>query len=346
MMLPVDLDNVWIACRAAGVTQDAHYSFRMQRDIQRLGEVAGYAAALSVLHRCGARDIPFQALQEKLVATGALDISKSDTTFDFGPNIGSSDLGQLNTGHTITQEQVDRGLTDLRNGTPSVAIWYLYRAGDAAKNAVLAELESENPLSSWLAAGILAMWGDGRAEHRLLNAVRMQEYGFEKSDERQTPERNVKVVPNWVTAISLLRCCGTGASLPVLQDFAHQEGLALNVRTAIALTVERLIDRDVAGSKETDFVEKLLGALTEGNIPGVFEVPQRNIVLTLEDKGLHERLGPMDNTGLDYRWQLYLVLARICQKTGLPIPQETAQYRDDERALVRRAFRQISYRST
>ena len=339
MIIPADLDNVWIACRAAGVTQDAHHSLRMQRDLQRLGEVAGSAAALSVAHRCGARDIPFRTLREKLAATGALDMAKTDLTLDFGPTDGSDIFGQLTQSADISPEQIDRGLADLRSGTPSEAMWYLYRAGDAVKDAVVAELAGDNPRASWLAAGVLAMWGDHRAEPRLLNAIRMEEYGFEGEDDAATPERNNRAVPNWFTAISLLRRCGTKASLPVFRDFIQQGGLALNVRTALALAVERLIDSGVVDRAEQDFASALVAALTEGDIPGAFEIPQRNIAQTVQGNPPQQRPGPPGKTGLDYRWQLVLVLSRICKKMGLPVPGAASQYQNDERALVRRAFR-------
>src|SRR5690606_20331004 len=45
MLLPKGLRNVWVACRAAGIDSDAAYCVRMQRDMQRLGEAAGIAAA-------------------------------------------------------------------------------------------------------------------------------------------------------------------------------------------------------------------------------------------------------------------------------------------------------------
>jgi hypothetical protein len=38
-LLPRGLENVWIACRALGVTLNAHYSLRMQRDMAQLRKV-------------------------------------------------------------------------------------------------------------------------------------------------------------------------------------------------------------------------------------------------------------------------------------------------------------------
>ena len=47
-ILPKNIEGLLIACRSASMTADAHYGFRMQNDIQRIGEVAGIAAALSI----------------------------------------------------------------------------------------------------------------------------------------------------------------------------------------------------------------------------------------------------------------------------------------------------------
>ena len=183
------------------------------------------------------------------------------------------------------------------------------------------------------------------AEHvRILNAIRMEEYGFEGSEERRTPEKNRKMAPNWVTAISLLRRCGTTATLPVFQDFVSQERLALNVRTALALTVERLIDRGIVGDAEREAVARILGRLMEGDIPGAVDIPQRNLTETLQGGVPQKEVDPAA-PNQDYRWQLVLILTRICRKMGLPIPAEAEQYRNDERALVRRAFRQAGIKS-
>jgi len=49
LMVPQGLQNIWIACRASGITPAAAYAARMQRDMQRIGEAAAYAAAISPL---------------------------------------------------------------------------------------------------------------------------------------------------------------------------------------------------------------------------------------------------------------------------------------------------------
>ena len=70
VLLPQGLNNVWLACRALGVSQDAHHSLRMQRDMQRIGEVAGLAAAMAPQGR--SREIEFEQLRSVLQHSGAL----------------------------------------------------------------------------------------------------------------------------------------------------------------------------------------------------------------------------------------------------------------------------------
>jgi hypothetical protein len=341
MILPKDLDNVWIACRAAGVSQDAHHSFRMQRDIQRLGEIAGDAAALSVQHQSGARDIPFAKLRQKLADTGALDLKKSNDTRDFGPTDGINTLSELTDNTDISHEQIEAGLADLHAGKPSQTLWYLYRAQDTVQNDVVKALNSQNPLTSWLAAGILALWGDTRAEHRLLTAIRAQEYGYEDTDEAKTPEKFNRVVPNWMAAISFLRTCGTKNTLPVFQDFIGQGNLTLNVRTGMSLTLERLVDRNILTHSDRETVNRLLIALASHDIPDIIDLPVRNLTTNLTPKEPLPKNSPASKTQDNYRWQLVLVLSRISQKLGLPMPPEAEQFKNDKRALVRRAFEEI-----
>ena len=50
-LVPKKIDNLLVACRAVGMTHDAHQLFRMQRDIQALGESAAVAAKFAIASR-------------------------------------------------------------------------------------------------------------------------------------------------------------------------------------------------------------------------------------------------------------------------------------------------------
>lgn len=118
MIVPRDLDNVWLACRAIGVSPDAHHSCRMQRDIQRIGEAAGNAAALAVKHQADARHIPIDQLHEALARTGAIDMNVIDVANrDFGPPV-ERDVFQDSAGEALRRE----GFDHLRAGEPHATL--------------------------------------------------------------------------------------------------------------------------------------------------------------------------------------------------------------------------------
>ena len=71
-MLPKNIEKLIVACRALSLDFDASQQFRMQRDMQRIGEAAGYAAALAVKNNTTPRNIEIKQLQKMLEKTGAL----------------------------------------------------------------------------------------------------------------------------------------------------------------------------------------------------------------------------------------------------------------------------------
>jgi ribulose 1,5-bisphosphate synthetase/thiazole synthase len=71
-LLPLKIDGLLVACRAISLEQDAHHQFRMQRDMQRLGEAAAIAAALSVKKNITPRQLDVKLIQKELEKSGAL----------------------------------------------------------------------------------------------------------------------------------------------------------------------------------------------------------------------------------------------------------------------------------
>ncbi|MEX0745444.1 MAG: FAD-dependent oxidoreductase [Phycisphaeraceae bacterium] len=340
IMLPKGLSNVLIACRALGVSLDAQYTCRMQRDMQRIGEAAGNAAALALREGTDARGVPRDALRQRLAATGALDVKEADAPHPFNSWIAES------TSFDVSDEQIEEGLAALRDGRSDAALWHLYRAADRVRDAVRGYLDSAEPRVSWLAAGVCAMWGDASAEPRLIEAIANREV-----DDDDSTKRNRRLVPAWMAAIAMLRCCGTDRCLDVLGGVAATPGLMLNVRTTIGLTLERLLD---AGRvSDPSRVANLATALLADPVPGSFVVPQRSLFsLLAEPDGVDRPSGPFQHrpeavlsTHEDHRWQLHLVVARLCQKLGQPLPEPCERYLRDPRATVRRAFASLAQTS-
>ena len=71
-LLPKNVDGLLLASRALSITYDAHQAFRMQNDIQRIGEVAALAAVHAVRQGVLPREVDLAALQPILKERGLL----------------------------------------------------------------------------------------------------------------------------------------------------------------------------------------------------------------------------------------------------------------------------------
>lgn len=315
MMLPLGLDNVWIACRAAGMEGSAAYGLRMQREMQRLGEAAGSAAALCVRSGNLSREINWQDLQSHLDKSGARGPERPETP--------SPDIASL--------------LENLDAGKPGIHLWHLYRREERPVDVLLERLGHERPRVSFYAAAILAMWEDAAAEPRLLRALRDNEMG-PGPEECRVPGAHGQYIdiPFWLQAVVLLRRAGSSLCLPALRELSRRPGLPLNVRTIIALTLEKLALRMGAEPLLGEALDNLL----QGNLPedGLLP-PSRSLWRALqgeEQKSLRNDRG--SDTRQDHSWQLHLIASRIRRTLGLPVLPERVRWENDPRGFVRRAF--------
>ena len=160
MLLPRGLDNVWIGCRAAGATEEAISSFRMQRDIQRIGEAAGYAAALACATGTTSRALDLTTLFQRLEASGALP-PPEDGPQDFGRSRKVADwvpFPELTGGVAACVELALSGTDLVETG---LALWRTYRQRAEGAEALLRQaLHSSDDLAAWRSAAILGAWGD------------------------------------------------------------------------------------------------------------------------------------------------------------------------------------------
>jgi glycine/D-amino acid oxidase-like deaminating enzyme len=319
MLLPRALDNVWVGCRAAGMSTAAAYALRMERDIQRLGEAAGTAAALAATQGDGAsRGIDLAELQTRLRATGSL---YDDELFEC--------------------TSVAAGLAAIRAGEPGGALWQVYEARAETEGEVLSLLASPAAETSWLAACVLAMWGDERAQDRLMQAITSREQGPEPAAAAVGAFGQRIAIPNWLNAVVLLRCCGTGECLPTLASLAFDPALLLNVRTALALTLERLIGRCADIPKEDAL--RIADRLLTDDPPDRVCKPSRSIDFLLKGE---EQLKLGNDIGSDVRedhgWQLHVVVARIRQALGAPTTDLAQPWLANEHASIRKPFASLN----
>jgi len=72
-MLPKGIDGLIVAGRCMSFDRDLSACVRMERDMQKAGEVAAEGIWLSKKHRCPLKDIPVNELRTNLRTTGCLD---------------------------------------------------------------------------------------------------------------------------------------------------------------------------------------------------------------------------------------------------------------------------------
>ncbi len=333
MLLPSGLENVWIACRAAGVTEEAHHSFRMQRDLQRIGEVAGIAAALA-WHggEPASRTIPLPDLQKALRASGALAVPDSTPADDFGPRTGDDSFSD-------PQKSIDEAIAEMRESA-GAGMWRLYRARAEAQTPVGEMLRDADADVSWRAACVMAMWCQASAEDRLIHAIERHESGFDKVIEKLRPENNNRSAPNWLIAAALLRRCGSAKCLKALYDLSGDSTLPLNSRTAIAVTCQVLSQRLKLSDAEKQTIARTLHRLLSSPPSNAVRGIQQAILRTgspQQGDSPTSRPTPVE----DATWQLQLTVARALEAAGEKPQDGIEGFLVDPRATVRRAFAAI-----
>jgi FAD dependent oxidoreductase len=372
MLVPRGLSNVWIGSRCLGATQDAHYGARMQRDVQRVGEVAGFAAAEAARRGETAQELDYAALRGRLDATGALDTARTslDSRFGLYPFAGDV-LGSAAQAMTEDRDMsAATALAALDRGEPGEEVWWLYQNEGLVRDAVLDRICPDTgraPMVGWLAACVGAMWGDAAAEPRLLDAIESREYGFGEGyfvdyvkGVRREPLELSKVVPNWLCSIALLRRCGTRACLRTLDDLlADHRVHGIDTLTTVAITLKRLAKRGQVSTEADrarvtamlDRIPTIPAAGTVGrigrNVGRYSELAIRGELDQPASEHLYQRAGmfftrPMANVVEDATWQLHLAVAGGRAALGLPMDEVAKRYRGDERALVSRAFTEVA----
>lgn len=330
-LLPKGLSNLWLACRALGVSQDAHYALRQQRDMQRIGEVAGLAAAMASQTKCDSRHIDMTELASKLTTSGALR-----------PRTTSHDTDAATSNHHENQASLKQLVESLATSSDvGSELWSLYQAGPQEVGQSIRKLiDTGSADTSWHAAAIAAMWGMPYAQQRLCKAITSREYGFENSDPQHRPEQCNVHMPRWVTAAAMLRICGNQDCLPTLQTLAEDVHLVANVRTSIALTLQRMTRRGVlsdSGHEEAiAILQKLLATY-----PPLSAAPPRRIVLDREIRHEPDQGYWQPKVKEDFIWQMHLSIAQALMLLDQPAHPDAWRLLDDERAIVRSAAKKL-----
>ena len=299
-LLPHNVDGVLVACRALSLTQDAHHQMRMERDMQRIGEAAGIAAALSAAWGMPPRELPVREVQQRLFRSGALGPADADRS----PGAGVV----LHDPSALPAAPADRPAAEwiemLSSEHARTAVWMAMQAGEQAMPALGRAARSEDEQKRFWASVALAMLNSREAAPGLVAAV--ENRIEDKADGH-------KAAPAWMGALVLLGRTGDARAVP-----------------AITAVLE---------SPEADPAACIAALRALGRIGDPAAGPAVRAFLARSDPGATRALQVSDSRSPDVaesgRWQFDLTAAEALARMNLDCADLFEPYLDDERAPVR-----------
>jgi len=229
-LLPQRVEGLLVACRGASMTIDAHYAFRMQPEMQQIGEAAGIAAALAAKLGITPKKLDVRLIQDILEKEGVLNKGKCPRPLL--PKLSLPKLKEI-----------------LLSNTPQEAVWQLVHCKKEEKKEVISLLRevirSDSSQSRFWAAVALAMHKDNKAVPELVKCVQ------ERCGD--IPE-GLKTVPLWWSAIVMLGRIGDSRAVPVLLEVlsdVSDESVNLDVLIAAVRALGRIQDKSaIPGLRE------------------------------------------------------------------------------------------------
>ncbi|MDF2720507.1 MAG: hypothetical protein K0Q59_182 [Paenibacillus sp.] len=198
--VPKQTNGLLIGCRGLSQDHDCGMTLRMQRDMHKVGEVAGTAAALAAARGVQPRQVDVDELQSRLVARGVLQ--DSDLTRESTPWVT---LGEDKPEQRIwtpaavqTKPLLDRLLSALGTAEEGKALWWLERGGEAAVTALLEALPGAEGKARRGIALALGLLGRPESIPELLKIV-------EQRVEEIPGDKLARGEDRWVAALILLR---------------------------------------------------------------------------------------------------------------------------------------------
>lgn len=179
-LLPRDLDGLLMAGRCISMTHDAAAAVRMMKDMHRIGEAAGIAAAIAAREGVSAREVPLGDLQRELIKSGIL----SDAEIEAGQR-----------GQVREPGAVPELIASLAEDGRELAMWELHAHGEDAHDALLGAVDGGGETARW-AALVLGAQGVEEVRPLLVQMLR------ERDD--AVPSQHPFVQPRWVSALVCL----------------------------------------------------------------------------------------------------------------------------------------------
>ncbi len=218
-LIPKNVDGLILACRAISMTFDAHAGLRMQKDIQRIGEVAGIAASMAAEAGISPREIDVKELQAILKETGILDEK-------FRPKTAISE-------HRVMELPA---ATELDKERTEALVWRATYGGVENALALKGLLNSDDPNVRFRASTALAWHGIEEGIQELMKFV-----------VERTPEKTEgnKSAPIWQAALTFLGMTEDKRAIPELVKVLKDKNAGIGAIVGAVRALERMGDESV-----------------------------------------------------------------------------------------------------
>ncbi|TLS51844.1 FAD-dependent oxidoreductase [Paenibacillus antri] len=202
-LIPLGIEGLLIGCRALSQDHDCGNLFRMQRDMQKLGEVSGVAAAMCVRTNALPRRLDVKALQRTLTARGVL--RESDLTRESAPWLtfsgGTPEDRQRVVRNGASPEDIREIIRYLGTDEEPAALWWLWQFGEASAAPLL---EAMRDAEGGRLRGIAFALGLLKREE----SVPYLASSF-RNGEADKPNELDRTMERWQSALVLLRRMGS-----------------------------------------------------------------------------------------------------------------------------------------
>lgn len=198
-LIPKHIEGLLIGCRAFSADHDCGMTLRMQRDMQKLGEVVGTAAALCVIDEHMPRQLHVQRLQNKLIERGVMteaDLSRSSSPWLIFDGETAEDR-QRPLSNGVREQDIRHCIAYLGGPQEEIALWWIWQFGDRSVPLLLEALQNTEGRQRRGAAFALGLLMHPGAGPELARTFRRRDSdkpnGLSRTEER------------WVAALILLR---------------------------------------------------------------------------------------------------------------------------------------------
>ena len=220
-MLPKAVEGLLVACRSASTTNEANYEFRVMRNMKRIGEAAGIAAALCARMDTTPRGLDVKLVQKELYKSGALE-----------DNVRPKPV--------VTKYSLDELKAILSSRDPKDAVWLLAQ-GAEKEVTLLKDFVRNGPEESRFWAAVALAWHkDEAALPELIECVRER-----MSDRFGYTPSSKNMVPLWQSAIIMLGRIGRPEAVPVLVEVLKDESVDMDVIISVVRALGRIGDDSV-----------------------------------------------------------------------------------------------------